>query len=53
MNDELIKKARDAMEAARKKLSSGPGAEKDFAEAYKTLCRLDPTTYRPLRKKYR
>jgi hypothetical protein len=50
--EELIKKWRDAMEAARKKLSSGAGAEKDFAEAYRQLCKIDPTC-RPNRKRYR
>lgn len=56
MSDQ-IKAARDAMEAARKKLtleakSGGNKAEAAYAEAYATLCGLDPATYRPLRKKY-
>lgn len=57
MNDEAIRKARDLMESARKKLTlqgkAGQGPENQYAEAYEHLCRLDPTTYRPLRKKYR
>jgi hypothetical protein len=56
-DDAAIKKARDAMEAARKKLmvqgKSGNGVEATYAEAYAQLCRLDPQTYRPLRRKYR
>lgn len=56
-NDEAIKKALDQMEAARKKLTmQGKGAagpEALYAESYKQLTKLDPKTYRPLRKKYR
>lgn len=55
MTDE-IKKVRDVMEAARKKLTlQGKGAagpEAQYAEAYAQLCRLDPQ-FRPLRRKYR
>jgi hypothetical protein len=54
MSDEAaIKKALDALEAAKKKLGSGAGAEMAYAEAYKVLCRLDPVNYRPLKGKYR
>ena len=45
------------METARKKLmvqgKTGNGVEANYAEAYAQLCRLDPGTYRPNRKKYR
>lgn len=51
--DDLIHKARQDMEDARKKLQGNAGAESAFAGAYARLCQLDPATYRPLRKKYR
>lgn len=41
------------MEEARKKLSGNAAAEGKYAEAYKKLTVLDPTRFRPLRKKYR
>lgn len=48
-----IKDAKDRLEKARKKLDSNAGAEAEYAAAYAALCQLDPTTYRPLRRKYR
>lgn len=51
--EEAIKKAKSDMEDARKKLTGNPGAEDAYAAAYARLCALDPTTYRPLRRKYR
>lgn len=54
IHEEAIHKAVAAMEAARKKLTAkNSAAETAYAEAYAQLCRLDPVTYRPLRKKYR
>jgi hypothetical protein len=55
-NEAAIKKCRDALDAARKKLmgggKGGNGAESTYADAYAALCKVDPTQ-RPLRGKYR
>jgi hypothetical protein len=49
--DELVKKARHAMEEARKKLTGNAGAENLYADARTKLEALNEL--RPLRRKYR
>ncbi len=49
--DELVHRARQALEDARKKLTAGPGAENAYAAARTVLEHLGEL--RPLRKKYR
>jgi hypothetical protein len=58
LNDD-IKKARDDMEAARKKLTGGgkgkqgnAGGENDYYRAALALSRVDPTFVMPRRRKH-